>query len=173
MARALVLRGRDAPFIRHDLEEMYLRDRARGMSASRASWRYTRLALASSASLLNATRRNMRNAFMLDLRQAVRTLARDRGFTAVSLGTLGAGLALCVIVAVLVNAYLVRGLPYPESHRLFDVRYGAAERTRSPAGWRSWTGERSTTSWSCRLRGTSTSSRCAAASIPRCCRARG
>ena len=121
---ALVVHGRDAPFIRHDLEEMYQRDRARGMSASRASWRYARMLVASSASVLNATRRNMRNAFMSDLRQAVRTLVRDRSFTAVSLGTLSAGLALSVIVAVLVNAYLVRGLPYPESHRLFDVQYG-------------------------------------------------
>ena len=121
---ALVLHGPDAPFIRHDLEEMYLRDRARGMSASQASWRYARMLVASAASLLNATRRNMRNALMSDLRQAVRTLLRDRGFTAVALGTLAAGLALSVTVAVLVNAYLVRGLPYPDSHRLFDVQYG-------------------------------------------------
>ncbi len=121
---ALVVHGRDAQFIRHDLEEMYLRDRARGMSAARAGWRYARMLAASTASLLNATRRNMRNAFTSDLRQAIRALIRDRSFTAVSLGTLAAGLALSVTVAVLVNAYLVRGLPYPESHRLFDVQYG-------------------------------------------------
>jgi len=120
----LVVRGPDAPFIRHDLEEMYARDRARGMAPARAGWRYARMVLASSASLLNATRMNMRNALMLDLRQAARALVRDRGFTAVSLGTLGASLALSVTVAVLVNAYLVRGLPYPDSHRLFDVQYG-------------------------------------------------
>ena len=120
---ARVVRGRDAPFIRHDLEEMYLRDRARGMPASRASWRYLRMLLASAASVLNESRREMRNGLMSDLRHAARTLARDRGFTAVSLGTLGASLALGLIVAVLVNAYLVRGLPYPESHRLFDVQY--------------------------------------------------
>ena len=67
----------------------------------------------------------MLNALMSDLRHAVRTLARSPGFTSVALGTLSVGLALCVVVAVLVNAYLVRGLPYPESHRLFDVRYAA------------------------------------------------
>lgn len=121
----LIVRGPDAPFIRQDLEEIYARDRARGMPASRAGWRYARMLVASVASLLNATRTNMRNAFLLDLRQAARALARDRGFTAVALGTLGASLALCVTVAVLVNAYLVRGLPYPDSHRLFDVQYGA------------------------------------------------
>ena len=121
---ALVLRGSDAPFIRHDLEEMYARDRAQGVPASRAGWQYARRLLASVIALVNATRTNMRNAFMLDLRQAARALVRDRGFTAVSLGTLGASLALSVTVGVLVNAYLVRGLPYPESHRLYDVQYG-------------------------------------------------
>jgi putative ABC transport system permease protein len=120
---ALIVRGRDAQFIRHDLEEMYLRDRARGLSPSRAGRRYRQMLLASVWSLLDASRRNMQNALLSDLRQAVRALARDRGFTAVSLGTLGACLALSVIVAVLVNAYLVRGLPYPDSHRLFNVLY--------------------------------------------------
>ena len=121
----LLVRGRDAQFIRQDLEEIYARDRARGLSASRAGWRYARMLAGSTASLFNETRTNMRNAFLLDLRQAVRALARDRGFTFVSLSTLGASLALCVTVAVLVNAYLVRGLPYPDSHRLFDVQYGS------------------------------------------------
>lgn len=77
-----------------------------------------------------AWRRALRNAFLSDLRHAMRTLARDRGFTAVAVGTLGAGLALCLTVAVLVNAYLVRGLPFPESNRLFDVQYGST--TTSP-----------------------------------------
>lgn len=130
---ALLVRGSDAPFIRQDLEDMYARDRARGVPASRARWRYARMLMASVGSLLNATRMNMRNAFMLDLRQAARALVRDRGFTSVSLGTLGASLALSVTVGVLVNAYLVRGLPYPDSHRLYDVQYGP-ETAPFPAG---------------------------------------
>jgi predicted permease len=123
---ARIVRGPDAAFIRHDLDEMYARDRARGVPASTAARRYARMLFASSASVFNASRINMRNAFLLDLRQAARALARDRGFTLVSLGTLAASLALCVVVAVLVNVYLVRGLPYPDSHRLFDVQYGPA-----------------------------------------------
>jgi putative ABC transport system permease protein len=123
---ALIIRGPDAPFIRQDLEEMYARDRARGVPTAPARRRYARMLLGSAASVFNDTRINMRNAFLLDLRQAARSLARDRGFTMVSLGTLAASLALCVTVAVLVNAYLVRGLPYPDSHRLFDVQYGPA-----------------------------------------------
>jgi putative ABC transport system permease protein len=93
------------------------------------------------ASALAGSWRNMQNAFISDLRQAVRTLARDRGFTAVSLGTLSVGLALSVTVAVLVNVYLMRGLPYPDSHRLYDVQYAPPGRP-FPSGmeqldWRS------------------------------------
>ena len=84
------------------------------------------------AAQIDAWRRAMKNAFMSDLRLAVRTLLRDRGFTAVAVGTLSTGLALCVTVAVLVNAYLVRGLPFPESHRLFDVQYGSASAPPPP-----------------------------------------
>jgi putative ABC transport system permease protein len=58
-----------------------------------------------------------------DVRQAVRSLQRAKGFTAVAAGTLAASLALAVAVMAVVNAYLLRGLPYPESHRLFNVRY--------------------------------------------------
>ncbi len=101
-----------------------LADGARGVIVERAS------GLAAS---LRMTQRNMHNAFVSDLRQAARTLARDRGFTAVSLGTLSVGLALSVTVAVLVNVYLMRGLPYAESHRLFDVQYAPPGRP-SPAG---------------------------------------
>jgi putative ABC transport system permease protein len=93
----------------------------------------TRGLLVERASQLDASRNNMRNAFVSDLKQAARSLARDRGFTAVSVGTLAAGLALIVTVAVLVNAYLVRGLPYPDSDRLFDVQY-APPGTPYPTG---------------------------------------
>ena len=75
--------------------------------------------------VINGKRRAMLNALASDLRHAVRVLVRDRGFTTVAIGTLSLGLALCAAVSVLVNAYLVRGLPYPASDRLFDVQYGA------------------------------------------------
>ena len=67
----------------------------------------------------------MQNAWISDLRHAARGLLRARGFTTVAVGTLGVALALCVAVTTVVNAYLVRGLPYPESDRLFNVRYAA------------------------------------------------
>jgi putative ABC transport system permease protein len=131
---ALLVRGRDAEFIRQDLDHLYERDRARGVPATLAARRYARMLGASTAALLNAARRTMRDALLSDLRQATRALARDRGFTAVSLGTLGLGLALSIVVAVLVNVYLVRGLPFPESDRLFDVQYGPPVPAPPPPG---------------------------------------
>ena len=74
---------------------------------------------------LTRARKAMQNALLSDIRFAMRALWRDRSFSAVAVGTLSVGLALCISVAAFVNAYLVRGLPYPEADRLFDVRYGA------------------------------------------------
>jgi putative ABC transport system permease protein len=66
----------------------------------------------------------MPNGFLSDIRYASRALRRTRGFLAVSMTTLGGGIALCTAVIVVVNAYLMEGLPYPDSDRLFWVRYG-------------------------------------------------
>jgi putative ABC transport system permease protein len=83
----------------------------------------TRGVLLERAAQLSDLRRNMLNALLADIRQAARTLRRDPAFTAVALSTLSAGLAMCVVVGVLVEAYLWRGLPYPEAHRLYDFQF--------------------------------------------------
>jgi predicted permease len=56
-----------------------------------------------------------------DLHDAWRAIARNRGFTVVVTATLGAALALCLTVASVINAYLIRPLPYPNAHRLYSV----------------------------------------------------
>jgi predicted permease len=53
----------------------------------------------------------------------LRSLAQARGFTLTTVFTLGAGLALCLIVAAVANAYLVRPLPYPAANRLYNIQY--------------------------------------------------
>jgi putative ABC transport system permease protein len=68
----------------------------------------------------------MPNAFMSDLRSAVRSLRRARGFTGVAILTLGLALTLCLTVLRIVNAYLVHTLPYPGADRLYSVRYAPA-----------------------------------------------
>jgi len=62
---------------------------------------------------------------LTDLRIALRTLIKARGFSAAAVLSLGLGLTLCTAVLASVNAYLVRGLPYPGADRLCSVRYAA------------------------------------------------
>src|SRR5215207_9046601 len=58
-----------------------------------------------------------------DIRLAVRSLVRARGFTATAILTLGLGLTLCATALVVVHAYLFSDLPYPAADRLYTVRY--------------------------------------------------
>jgi hypothetical protein len=56
-----------------------------------------------------------------DLHYAWRGIARSPGFALIAILTLGTGLALCLTVLTVVNAYLIRSLPYPSSDRLYSV----------------------------------------------------
>lgn len=58
-----------------------------------------------------------------DIRMAVRSLLKARGYTTSALLTLALGLALAITVLAVVNAYLVRSLPYPAADRLYSVIY--------------------------------------------------
>ena len=61
--------------------------------------------------------------FRDELRITVRTLAKARGFTVAATVTLALGIALATSVMAVVNAYLVRSLPYPAADRLYRVTY--------------------------------------------------
>ncbi len=60
---------------------------------------------------------------MRDLRLAVRSLGKARGYTTSAILTLAFGLALAATVIAVVNAYMVRSLPYPAADRLYQVLY--------------------------------------------------
>lgn len=72
-------------------------------------------------------------ALISDLRSTIRALAAARGFTAVAVITLSAGLTLAVTVLTIVNAYVIRALPYPAADRLYRVDYAVPGQT-SPRG---------------------------------------
>jgi len=63
-----------------------------------------------------------------DLHSAWRAISRNTGFTFVATATLGAGLALCLTVVTVVNAYLIRSLPYPAADRLYSIVLGSSSR---------------------------------------------
>ncbi len=58
-----------------------------------------------------------------DFRYAARALRRTPGFTMAAVLSLGLGVALIACTLAVVNAYLIRSLPYPAAHRLYHVIY--------------------------------------------------
>src|SRR5262245_60147398 len=61
--------------------------------------------------------------FLTDLRFAVRALRRTPMFTLIVVVSLGCGLALTTTTLAIINAYLIRSLPYPDAKRLYHLRY--------------------------------------------------
>lgn len=58
-----------------------------------------------------------------ELRLAGRALRRAPGFTLITISTLALGLALTAVTLAIINAYLLRSLPFPAASRLYHVMY--------------------------------------------------
>lgn len=69
--------------------------------------------------------RNWLDSILLDCRFALRQLRRSRGFTAVAILTLALGIGANTAVFSILDAVLIRSLPYPNSERL--VRAGSLD----------------------------------------------
>ena len=78
---------------------------------------------------------------MAELRYAIRSLVRTPGFTIVGICSLAIGLSLTAVTAAVVNAYLLRSLPYAGAERLYRVSYAPPgpwePRGMSGLDWRS------------------------------------
>jgi putative ABC transport system permease protein len=81
--------------------------------------------------------------FWRDVKFGLRALWRNPGFTAVALVTLGLGIGANAAIFSVVNAVLLRPLPFPESDRIVmvrktDVRRNITRGTASPAEYLDW-----------------------------------
>src|SRR5690606_37583968 len=63
--------------------------------------------------------------FLSDLRMAARNLAKRPGFSAIVVLTLALGIGANVAILAVVNAVLIRPLPYPESERIVWIKHHA------------------------------------------------
>jgi predicted permease len=62
-----------------------------------------------------------------DLRFALRLIAKDRWFASVAVLALSLGIGMNAMVFTLVNAVLIRGLPFPESGNLYMLGWESAD----------------------------------------------
>ncbi len=75
-------------------------------------------------------------AVLQDLKYALRMFVKDPGFTAVAVLALALGIGMNTTVFTFVNAVLIRGLPFEDSHQLFHVDLrNTTNGDEFPASW--------------------------------------
>lgn len=109
----LVAQGLSEPEARAEAER-----RLGGLAQAR--WRLVHEAWTRDAAL---SRRDRVRVWVDDFRYALRVLQRAPVFTVAAVSTLSLAFALVASATSLVNAYVLRSMPYPDADRLYHVNY--------------------------------------------------
>lgn len=72
-------------------------------------------------------------AFVRDIRHAVRSMLRDRAFTAIAMLSLALGIGATATIFSVVNALVIASLPYQEPGRLVSVSFDMGGAISAPA----------------------------------------
>ena len=110
--------GEHGQIIRGDLQEEFDARAATGSIRSARAW-YRRQALSVAARyLVNPQKASIMDSLRQDIRYAIRTLGNARGFTAAVLATLTIGIGAATAIFSVLNAVVIRPLPFPDANRL-------------------------------------------------------
>jgi putative ABC transport system permease protein len=124
--------GEHGQIIRGDLLEEFTARAATESIRSARAW-YRRQALSVAARyLVNPQKASIMDSLRQDIRYASRTLLKTRGFTTAVLATLTIGIGAATAIFSVLNAVVIRPLPFPDADRLMFLSENQAATQTTP-----------------------------------------